>query len=349
MLIISGQELRELLTMPDCVAGIEAAQLEFSQGHANVPPRSYLNMRDGRGRVALMPSSLDDSKTVGLKVHCRFRDVSAQAQPETVSGVVVLLDSDTGEPLALMDAAYVTATRTAAASAVATRHLARPEASTLSILGAGEIARAHVRAILEVRPIDTVYVWSRTDSSALSFKADIEADVGISVAVAESAREATTVADIVCTATRATSPILEGHWLTPGTHVNAVGAHGPDARELDGHAVANARLIVDSSDLVRREAGEVVLAIDEGLLAETPTLDEIGAVIDGRAPGRHDAEEITIYKSLGIGVQDIATASLAMRKATELGVGTYVDLQPASSPTRSKRSVREKTVSNRER
>jgi ornithine cyclodeaminase/alanine dehydrogenase-like protein (mu-crystallin family) len=296
-----------------------------------------------------MPSALNDSGTVGLKVHCRFENVSTQGPPETVSGVVVLLDSDTGAPLALMDAAFVTAMRTAAASAVATRHLARPDATTLSILGAGTIARAHVQAMLEVRPIDAVYVWSRTSSSAFSFKAGIEAKHNVSVTVAKSAREATAVADIVCTATRATTPILEGRWLRPGTHVNAVGAHGPDARELDGHAIAHARLIVDSSELVRREAGEVILAIREGLLDQAVPLDEIGAVIDRRAVGRHNVEEITIYKSLGVGVQDIAAAALVTRRAIERGVGTHVELQSlGAAPNRDPRAY-DTNVDNKER
>ncbi|MCP9487099.1 MAG: ornithine cyclodeaminase family protein [Gaiellaceae bacterium MAG52_C11] len=325
MLIVSGEELRELLTMEDCVDALALALVEFSQGRAVVPGRSYLTVSEGNGRVAIMPGALPRSEALGVKLMSRFADNAARGLPD-VSGLVVLHDYATGMPLAAMDAAYITAVRTAAASALATKHLARPDSKTLAILGAGSLGRAHVWAMLAVCPVRTVRVWSRTAESAERFRRDVETEHSVLIEVCATARDAADGADIVCTTSSATSPILKGSWLAPGVHVNAVGAHGADARELDGEAIGKARVVVDSMEVATRECGEIVLAVAEGRLSVDDLVGELGEVIDGRKQGRLAPSDITIYKSLGIAVQDVATASLVYRKALARGVGTEVEI-----------------------
>jgi alanine dehydrogenase len=225
-----------------------------------------------------------------------------------------------------MAAAFVTAVRTAAASAVATTYLARPESESLAILGAGALGRAHVWSMKTVRPVRRVRVWSRQGRTAERFRRDVEASQGLPVDVCATAREAVEGVDIVCTTSLATSPIVEGAWLAPGTHVNAVGAHAPDAREIDGEAMAKARVVVDSIKAAETECGEIVLAVEEGLVSLRALVGELGELIDGTKQGRLDPSDITIYKSLGIAVQDVATASMVYRKALDRGLGTEIEL-----------------------
>jgi len=245
---------------------------------------------------------------------------------ESHQGIVLLFEQERGRPLAILDAGAVTAIRTAAASAVATRALARKEAGDLAILGSGTQARSHLEAMRAVRTLRRVRVWSRNPESAFRFAEEAGEALGLSVEPVASAREAVEEADLICTVTAATSPILLGDWIFPGAHVNAVGACTPKARELDSAAVARSRLFVDRRESALAEAGDFLLARNEGAITNDHILGETGEVLEGKVPGRRSGEEITLFKSLGIAVEDLAAGRHVYAKALAAGRGITLDL-----------------------
>jgi ornithine cyclodeaminase len=237
----------------------------------------------------------------------------------------MLFETERGCLLAALDATSITAIRTAAVSGVATRRLAREESATLAILGSGVQARTHLEAMRLARGVSEVRVWSRSESNAKAF-ADREASRhGIAVEVAATAREAVAGADVICTTTSSREPVLEGGWISPGAHVNAVGACVPAARELDTAAVVASRLFVDRRESTLNEAGDFRIPRDEGAIEENHILAEIGEVLIGRYPGRRSEDEITLFKSLGIAVEDLAAAHHVWRRAEATDAGTLVD------------------------
>ena len=232
----------------------------------------------------------------------------------------------TGECVALLDGRAITAMRTAAASAVATDHLARRSASVLGLVGAGNLAIEHVHAIAAVRDVGTIVVWTRSDATSKAFRAGTEG-LDIPVRSVASAEAVVAEADIVCTLTPSREPVLLGSWLRPGQHVNAVGAPPrSDHREVNGEAMRRARVVVDSHPTVMAKSGGVLLAIAEGAITEDDVRTELGQVIAGSAPGRTSEADITLFESVGVGLQDLATAELVVARARERGVGVDVDL-----------------------
>ncbi|MBI3980007.1 MAG: ornithine cyclodeaminase family protein [Chloroflexi bacterium] len=322
-LIISSDELRELLTMEDDIAALERAHVEFSRGQVLMPVRSRLAYPERRGGLGMMPAILKDTDTMGIKVQCSFQDNPASGLP-LIMGLVLLYDPHTGEPLAVMDSAYITAVRTAAASAMATKYLARPDAHVLAILGAGLQGRTHLWAMKTVRPVERVQVYSRTRESCERYKAEMEAKHGLAVAICDTPEQAVRGADLICTTSVSRTPIVEGKWVQPGAHINGVGSYSLDTREIDSDAVAMAKVVVDSRDAVLKECGDIMIPVQEGRITIDHLVGEIGEVIAGAKPGRTSAEEVTIYKSLGVGIQDVATAHMVYHKALKLGMGTQI-------------------------
>jgi ornithine cyclodeaminase len=241
-------------------------------------------------------------------------------------GAVLLFEGEHGRLLAIMDATEITAVRTAAVSGVATRLLARTDAEDLAILGSGTQARTHLDAMLVARPIRRVRVWSRTRDRAEDFARRESARLGILVETAASAQEAVDHADVICTVTSSRQPVLFGEWLSPGAHVNAIGAVGAANRELDTDAVARSRLYVDRRESTVNEAGEFVQARDEGAIGDDHIVGEIGEVLAGTVPGRRTDEEITVFRGVGLAVEDLAAARLIYAKAVEAGAGVRVEL-----------------------
>jgi ornithine cyclodeaminase/alanine dehydrogenase-like protein (mu-crystallin family) len=228
--------------------------------------------------------------------------------------------------IAVMDGSYMTAIRTACASAMATKALANLEAPVLGILGAGVQARAHIQALRRVRKLNQIKLYSPSGTSAANIKSELEPSAGVSIGVAKSAEETVRNSDLVVTATTAQHPILDCEWLKPGAHINAVGSHRPDSREIDGPTVARSKVVIDSREAIMAECGDIVLAIKEKSITENHIHAEIGEVLAGIKPGRSNASEVTLYKSVGIAIQDVATAQLVYHKALELKVGTNVDV-----------------------
>jgi ornithine cyclodeaminase/alanine dehydrogenase len=225
-----------------------------------------------------------------------------------------------------MDGTYITAMRTGATSGVATRYLAREDASTVGVIGAGAQARTQLAAVCEVRPIAAARVFSRSADGRAAYAREMSAELGIEVVATGSAEEAVRGVDIVCTASTSKTPVVESDWIGPGVHINGVGSHSVDARELDAETVRRARVVVDTRDAALAEAGDLLMPIKEGLIGEDHIRAELGEVVTGARPGRERDDEITLFKSQGLAIQDVATAALVYRIARERGVGTSAPL-----------------------
>ncbi len=325
MRLISQSEVPALLPMEECMAVMEGALATLARGDAVLPLRPMLRLPDQSGIMGLMPAYLASPAALGVKVITVF-NANHGTEFDSHQGVVLLFDTTHGNLLAMIDASSVTAIRTAAVSGVATRLLAREDASDLSIIGSGIQADTHLEAMLLARSIGRVRVWSRTPANARAFAERAGRRHGVTVERASSAREAVDGADIVCTVTSSREPVLEGAWLAPGAHVNAVGSSTATARELDSAAIARASLFVDRRESALNEAGDFLLARADGAVDDTHIRGEIGELLIGGAKGRRTRDEVTVFKSLGLAVEDVAAARHIHATAVARGVGLEVDL-----------------------
>jgi ornithine cyclodeaminase/alanine dehydrogenase-like protein (mu-crystallin family) len=260
-----------------------------------------------------------------MKVVTFFPNNLKQNIPQILA-TVMLFSADTGKMIAAMDGNYITAVRTACVSAMATKALANPESRVLGVLGAGVQARAHIRALTQSRKISEIRVYDIFAASARQLQESLQQEIGVKIDVVQSAREAVQGADLLVTVTTAEEPIVKADWLKPGMHINAVGSHRPDLREIDGRTLAAAKIVVDSREAIMAECGDVLLAIEEKAITANSVHAEIGEVLAGKKPGRTSSDEITLYKAVGIAIQDVATAHLVYRKALERNVGTNIEV-----------------------
>jgi ornithine cyclodeaminase/alanine dehydrogenase-like protein (mu-crystallin family) len=293
--ILDEEAVRRVLRMKDLIPAMARALADLSAGRVVQPVRPMLAIAEHQGFFAAMPAYTEGA--LGAKLVTFY---PANQGIPTHHALVLLFHPDTGAPLATMDGRLITEMRTAAVSAVATEHLARPDASVLGILGSGVQAGSHLEALRLVRPLRDVRVWSPRNGRAFAEQHGVYA--------AATAEEAVRGADVVVVASSSTTPVLRGEWLAPGAHVNAVGACRPDWRELDDQAVRRARLFVESCEAAAKESGDVIASGREAI--------EIGAVVAGTRPGRQSAEEVTLFKSVGVAVEDVVTADLVYRRAT---------------------------------
>ena len=307
--------------MRECMDAMRAALAEVSSGRAVLPLRTVVRLPGTSNFFATMPGGLEHA--LGAKVITVFPG-NAHTALDSHQGAVLLFDPETGALRAVMDASAITGIRTAAVSGVATELLARPQADDLAILGSGVQAMTHLEAMLLARPIKRVRVWSRTPARSREFATRAEARFQITIECAPTAREAVEGAAIVCTTTASREPVLFGEWLAPGVHVNAVGASVPTARELDTAAVVRARLYVDRRESALTEAGDFLIPRLEGAITDAHIVGELGAVILGSVASRRADDEITLFKSLGIAVEDVASARLLYEKAQATGTGSWV-------------------------
>jgi ornithine cyclodeaminase len=322
VLVISGADVRRLLSMADCIPLIEGAMRTVSRGGALLPLRTGISL-GAPNKLSVMPGYLDDPASMGAKVIAVYPG-NAKRGLSSHMGVVVLFDVREGVPLAMIDAASITGIRTAAATAVATRALSPDDACDLAIIGAGEQAAAHLHAISLVRKLRTVRIWGRSRDKARAF-AEREANtVETRIDVCETIRDALVGADIVCTTTSSTEPIVQGAWIARGAHVNLVGASVASAREVDDALVKQSSFFVDYRQSALAQAGELLGAM--GADAANHIRGEIGEVLNGTIAGRTDEFEITVYKSLGIAAQDLATAHEIYRRAKAAGAGVRAQL-----------------------
>jgi len=306
MRFIDAEEVGQRLTYDLCIPLMREAMIAFSAGRTRQLLRAIIPL-DGDNLFGVMPGALGAGLPFGAKLISVFPGNFAVGGPSH-QGVILLFEAASGAPVCVVDAGEVTAIRTAATSAVATDALARPDASRLAILGYGRQAREHMRAIAQVRAISTVTVWGRDARRAAAFAFGMAAELGAPVKVAPDPRSAVMDADIVCTVTAAVEPIVEGAWIAPGAHVNLVGAGHAGQAEADGELVARSRFIVDSRVGVLAQGGEFLRAKADGRVDEAHVAAEIGEVLARIAPGRRNESEVTVYKSLGHVVQDLAAA-----------------------------------------
>ena len=303
---IDREEVARRLTYDVCIPIVRDAMIAFSKGETLQLLRSIIPLSDGR-MFGVMPGAMGSNAPFGAKLISIFPENFAKGI-QSHQGLVILFDPETGAPVCVVHAGEITAIRTAAASAAATEVLARKDARHLTILGYGEQAGTHARAISRVRDLELIVVWGRSQERALAFAERIRHELGVRVTTATSAEEAVAEADIVCTLTSAPEPILKGVWVRPGTHVNVVGSGHAGPAEVDNDLVVRSRFVVDSREGVLRQGAEFLRAKDAGLIGDEHIVAEIGQVLAGEVEGRRSADEITIYKSLGHVVQDLASA-----------------------------------------
>ncbi len=324
VLFVNEAGVKELLPMESCVGLMRDALTAFARGEAVLPLRSMVWLPDRSGLLGLMPGYLGNPRSFGLKV-VSVMPGNHGTPYDSHQGVVMLFGLVHGEPLAILDATAITAIRTAAASAAATDALARADAGDLALLGSGTQGRTHLAAMRAVRKLRRVRVWSRTRAHAERFAREEAAPLGFAIEVAASAEEAVRGADLVCTTTSAQEPVLRGEWLAPGTHVNAVGSCFAGARELDTEAVRRARYFTDCRESCLNEAGDFLIPRQEGVITDAHLLGEVGEVFLGKVAGRVSPEDVTVYESLGIALEDLASAHHIHRRALESGAGTWLE------------------------
>lgn len=325
MLVLSEKQVQSLIDIEELIAALTQAHIQYSTGKAVMPVRLVVPLPEIQGRITSMPGYLNEDKALGMKVVTYFQDNPKQNLP-AILATIMLFSAESGKMIAVMDGSYITAIRTACASAMATKALANRETPVLGILGAGVQARTHIRALARVRKLRAIKIYSLSADSPASIKNSMEEEIGIPIDIAKSGEDVVRNADILVTVTTAKEPIVKSEWLKPGVHINAVGSHRPDLREIDGATLKRATLVVDSRAAIMAECGDILLALKEKSVGDDVIHGEIGEVLAGTKPGRSNANEITLYKSVGIAIQDVATAHLVYRKALERNIGTNVEI-----------------------
>jgi ornithine cyclodeaminase len=324
-LILSRAGVEQVLEMGDCIEALRHAHIAFSRGEAIMPLRLTERFHD-QGVMGLMPAWLDDGPLLGVKCVTSFFANPERGLP-MIASTILLLDAETGTTRAIMDGALITEVRTAAASALATAELARPAAAHLALIGAGVQARSHLEAMAAVRALKSVSVVARsTDSADRFIEQQAERYPGVEFRAAASGDDAVRSADLVCAVSAAREPVISPTAVAPGTHINGVGSHTPNTREIPGETMRDARIIVDSRVANLSECGDCMIPIAEGLFGPEHVSDELGELLAGTKPARTTDDEITVYQSCGIAIQDVATANLVYERTVAAGVGIDVEL-----------------------
>ena len=318
MIVLSEHDVRELLDMESCIEAMTEVLASLARGELYQPLRSIARPPEAGTLLGLMPAYRSEPTSAYALKEIVVVPTNPARGLDTHMGGVLLHDGETGELVAMMNASPITEIRTAAVSAVATRALARPGAERVAILGSGAQARGHVQAMRAVLGDPEIRIWSRNEDAAEQLAGEVGAIVAPSVDAALFG------AEVVCTTTAATEPIVENRWLASGAHVNAVGACFPTTRELDTETVAHSSLFTDRRESCLNEAGDFILAAAEGAVGPEHIKAELGEVLAGMHPGREHEDELTVFESLGIAVEDLASAELVVRRARERGVGTEV-------------------------
>jgi ornithine cyclodeaminase/alanine dehydrogenase-like protein (mu-crystallin family) len=333
LLLLSEADVHELLSYRDCVEAMRFALTALAAGQAHQPLRSIVRAAAAPGLMGLMPAYLAAGEGIGdaglrpaaygLKA-IYITPGNPAIGLDAHQGLVLLADGQTGVPTALLNASAVTEIRTAAVSVLATEALARPGAADLAVIGTGVQARAHVLAFSQTRVLRRIRVAGTDQAKAQALVAGLRPKVSAELIASASAAEAVAGADIVVTATTSAEPVVRREWIAPGTHINAIGAYLPTTREVDGPTVAAAALFTDSRESLLAEGGDYLLPLSEGVIGPGHLRGELGQVLAGSAPGRADDDEITVFKALGLAVEDLAAAVTACQNAERTGAGQRV-------------------------
>lgn len=321
MLVINHAEVTRCLPMKDCIPLMRDTLTALARGAAVQPLRSAIRVPASGGILGVMPGYLEPANALGIKIITVFPTEPGSTK-DSHPGAVLLFDGSNGVLEAVIEAGAITGIRTAAVSGVATDLLARPDAGDLAIIGAGVQGMTHLEAMLLVRPVRRIRVWNRTAERARGFVKLARERFGVSVEISATIQDAVTGSDIICTTTASPTPILSADWVAPGAHLNVVGSSISRAREVDGRLVARSRLFVDRRESAVNEAGDYLLAVAEGAIAADHIAGEIGEILTGTSPGRGSPSEVTMFKSLGLAVEDVASARHIYETARRVGAGT---------------------------
>jgi alanine dehydrogenase len=321
---LSSADVRKSLTMDDAIDAMREAFIQLSSGMAKVPPRVHLNIEEENATELFMPVYLPSTHRVGVKVVSVFADNPARGLP-LIHALVAVFDGKTGVPLAVMDGEYLTALRTGAASGLATDLLARKDAAVVTVFGAGRQGRSQLEAVAAVRTIERAYIVSRGREKAEIFAAEMGDRLGLEVIVAELSHIPTET-DIICTATTSANPVFADGEIKPGVHINGVGSYKPDTAEIPAATIKRAKVVVDSLQSCLAEAGDLIQPIEQGLIGKDHVYAELGEIAAGRRAGRESEGEITVFKSVGNAVQDLAAAARVLETAQKLNLGVEITL-----------------------
>jgi ornithine cyclodeaminase len=318
--LLGEKDVRAVLSMDDLIGAMETALDQYSGGGVRQPLRTVVDVGDGHAFFGVMPAYIRQPPALGTKLVSVYHSNAALGLPSHLA-TIVLLDPETGALQAVMDGRYITEARTAAVSAASAKHLARPDARVLAVLGAGVQARSHIEALTRIRTFEEVRVWGRDQRRVRALLDQVAPQGAARMVASASAHEAAHGADVIALVTASREPVLTRASVDDGAHICAVGACRPDQREMDTALVRDARVFVDSRVGALAEAGDLVIPIKEGAIDASHIAGELGDVFGGRTPGRKSAAEITIFKSLGMAVEDVAAARLAFDRASERGLG----------------------------
>lgn len=323
-LILNRKDVIAVLDMKDCMQAVEKAFVELARGTAVLPLRTAISPPDGLSLY--MPAYLKEMGALACKVVTVYKNNPQNFKLPTTIGKVLVQDTTTGDVKCVMDGGYLTAVRTGAASGVATNYLARKEEGQIAgIFGAGVQAKMQLWAMHEARNLSKALVFDLNNAAAKEFAKEMSSKLSLEVIAVSSINEML-VSDIICTATSSATPLFDGSLIKEGTHINGIGSHTPNARELDGEIVKRSKFIGDSREACFKEAGDIIIPVNEGLITEAHFYAELGEVIIGVKAGRETAHEITLFKSNGLAIQDAATAKLVYDKAIEQGIGIEVEI-----------------------
>lgn len=326
--VITKADIQANLAMSEVIQVVKKAYLALATDQVIMPPRIQIPVVEKEGVTLIMPAYLKQEKALGSKIVSVFPHNAQHNQP-TINAVFLLISPETGIPLALMEASWLTALRTGAASGVATDLLARPEAKVAAIFGAGVQGRTQLMAISQVRNLTRVWVYDPYQEASQRFQEEMKTagpPVPSDILMATSPQEALREADIVCTATTATRPVFNGADVKPGTHINAIGSFTPDMQELPADIITKAKIVVDSRQACLEEAGDIIIPLRQGLITSHDIHGEVGEIALGKLPGRENSQEITVFKSVGLAIQDVMVAQLVFEKAQQNSFGQEVEL-----------------------
>jgi ornithine cyclodeaminase/alanine dehydrogenase len=322
-LILTKEDVVKVLDMSDCMNAVEKAFAELANGTAVLPLRIGITPPDGLSLY--MPAYLKEMRALACKVVTVYKNNPQKHNLPTTIGKVLLQNPETGEVICVMDGGYLTAVRTGAASGVATKYLARPDKGQIAgIFGAGVQAKMQLWAVAVARQISQAYVYDISAPAADNFVKEMSVKLNFKIIRVNSPEEIINKADIICTASSSATPLFDGSLVKQGTHINGIGSHTPNARELDTTIIKRSKLIADSYEACLKEAGDIMIPIQEGAITKEHIRAELGEIIVGRKPARESDSEITLFKSNGLAIQDAATAKLVYDKARQAGIGKEI-------------------------
>jgi len=322
VLFLSQKDVKDIVDMKEAINIVENAFSEFYRGKAIMPVRTAINTEDGV--TLIMPALLKEMKALGTKIVTVYKNNPKIGLP-TILAIVVLNDPKTGAPLAVMDGAYLTAVRTGAVSGVATKYLANPDSKIVGIIGTGVQAGTQLWAVSEVIKIENVKIYDTIENSAKSFVRGMSKKFDFDIQIVNTPKNAVENSDVIITSSTSKTPVFDGNWLKEGAHINAIGSHTPDAREIDDITIKNSKIVVDSKEAILKECGDILIPIKNKVIKKEDIYAELGEVVIGKKR-RKNPSEITLFKSVGLAIQDVSMAKLVYEKALRKNVGKEIEL-----------------------